>query len=319
MELRPPEGPALCFVGVSTAGSFINSLFPVWATVLGLGDVRLHGIDLPLEVSPDTVRRTVRFLERTETVHGALVTTHKIAVHRHASTLFSTLDRYAVALGEISSISKPGGGLAGHAKDPITAGLALDRIVDRDHWQARPAAAALLMGCGGASLALAAHLLERSPAARPASIVLTDRDPGRVAHARERLDAFGNNGAASVRIVAGPDDHDTIIAGLPAGSLVVNGTGLGKDRPGSPVGNDARFPKNGAAWDFNYRGDLEFLRQARASQAERTLTVADGWVYFLYGWSYVIAEVFGIDLDAALTAQLEAAAERVRDSASTGT
>lgn len=318
MELRPPEGPALCFVGVSTAGSFINSLLPAWATVLGLGDVRLHGIDLPLDVSPDAVRRTVRFLERTETVRGALVTTHKIAVYRHASTLFSTLDRYAVALGEISSISKTNGGLAGHAKDPITAGLALDRILDRDHWQAWPEAGALLMGCGGASLALAAHLLERSPATRPAAIVLTDRDPGRVAHAKDRLDAFGNDGVATARVVAGPDDHDSLIADLPPGSLVVNGTGLGKDRPGSPVGNDARFPKDGAAWDFNYRGDLDFLRQARAGQAERRLTVADGWVYFLYGWSYVIAEVFDIALDAALAARLEAAAERLRDKSSAG-
>ena len=71
---------------------------------------------------------------------------------------------------------------------------------------------------------------------------------------------------------------------------------LGKDAPGSPLTGAERFPENGIAWDFNYRGDLLFLRQARAHAAARRLRVEDGWVYFIHGWTRVIAEVFHCDI-----------------------
>jgi shikimate 5-dehydrogenase len=76
----------------------------------------------------------------------------------------------------------------------------------------------------------------------------------------------------------------------------VNATGLGKDAPGSPLTDAAVFPANGFVWDFNYRGDLLFLDQARRQLAERDLHVEDGWIYFLHGWTQVIAEVFHIDI-----------------------
>jgi shikimate 5-dehydrogenase len=71
---------------------------------------------------------------------------------------------------------------------------------------------------------------------------------------------------------------------------------LGKDAPGSPLTDQARFPRNGIVWEFNYRGDLEFLRQARAQSKERALTVQDGWIYFIHGWTRVLAEVFDVDI-----------------------
>ena len=90
-------------------------------------------------------------------------------------------------------------------------------------------------------------------------------------------------------------DNDTEVAGLPDASVVVNATGLGKDRPGSPLGAAARFPRDGIAWDFNYRGELVFLEQARAA----SVRAVDGWHYFIHGWTRVIAEVFAIDIPTA--------------------
>ena len=58
----------------------------------------------------------------------------------------------------------------------------------------------------------------------------------------------------------------------------------------------ASFPNGGLAWELNYRGDLVFLRQARAAAARRKLTVEDGWTYFLHGWTRVIADVFDVDI-----------------------
>ena len=78
--------------------------------------------------------------------------------------------------------------------------------------------------------------------------------------------------------------------------MIANATGLGKDRPGSPLTDAVVFPQRATAWDFNYRGDLVFLDQARAQSSDRQVTAVDGWFYFLHGWTRVIAEVFHIDI-----------------------
>jgi shikimate dehydrogenase len=93
---------------------------------------------------------------------------------------------------------------------------------------------------------------------------------------------------------SGPQENDRLLAELPPGSLVINATGMGKDTPGSPITGRGRFPERGIVWELNYRGELDFLRQARARQRELNLTVEDGWEYFLHGWSEHIAEVFHI-------------------------
>ena len=96
-----------------------------------------------------------------------------------------------------------------------------------------------------------------------------------------------------------PDLNDARVAALPSDSVVVNATGLGKDRPGSPLTNSVVFPLRATAWDFNYRGDLVFLDQARAQADLRGVGVVDGWTYFIHGWTRVIAQVFDIDIPTA--------------------
>jgi shikimate 5-dehydrogenase len=91
-------------------------------------------------------------------------------------------------------------------------------------------------------------------------------------------------------------ENDAILNRLKPGSLVVNATGLGKDSPGSPVTQAGQFPERGIVWELNYRGDLVFLDQAHAQEAERNLQIEDGWTYFIHGWTRVIAEVFHINI-----------------------
>ncbi|MEO8411054.1 MAG: hypothetical protein ABI478_10820, partial [Propionivibrio sp.] len=83
------------------------------------------------------------------------------------------------------------------------------------------------------------------------------------------------------------------------GALVINATGLGKDAPGSPLTNATVFPERAVVWDLNYRGQLVFLDQARRQAEARELQVEDGWTYFIYGWTRVIAEVFHVDIPTA--------------------
>jgi hypothetical protein len=87
---------------------------------------------------------------------------------------------------------------------------------------------------------------------------------------------------------------------------------MGKDRPGSPITGSGLFPLDGIAWEYNYRGELDFMHQALAQKTARRLRVEDGWLYFLHGWTQVIAQVFHISLDDALFARLAAIAESIR-------
>jgi hypothetical protein len=54
---------------------------------------------------------------------------------------------------------------------------------------------------------------------------------------------------------------------------------------------------------------LDFLHQALAQQASRHLKVEDGWVYFLHGWTQVVAQVLHVELDKKRFEELRTAAE----------
>ncbi len=271
-------------------------VFPRWAEALDLRAV-IKGIDFVPDDEPARYREAVCFIKNDPLSLGALVTTHKVNLLKASRDLFDELDPYAQTLGEISSISKRGARLCGHAKDPISVGSALGAIVDEGYWR-RTGAELLLLGAGGSAMALSLYLHERAKGGgdTPARVMLTALDEAGLAEIREIHHRIGFALPIDYAIAPEPVTADRLLAKLPEGSMVVNATGLGKDRPGSPLTDAAPFPRNGIAWDFNYRGDLAFLAQARAAQTRGPLSVADGWIYFLHGWTRVMAEVFDIDI-----------------------
>ena len=289
--------PIFYFIGVSTAGSLALELFPLWLKTLGLPETAIQGHDIPVRGPREAFREIVRRIREESRTVGALVTTHKMDILAAAEDLFDSLDPYARAFREVSGIAKRGGALHGSAKDPFSSGLALEHFLPPGHWRDHPEAEALLMGAGGAGLALSAYLLRPEHGSdRPARVTLTDVSPGNLRTCREVHERLQlGTGLAYVELGAGRS-NDGLLAALPPGSLVVNATGLGKDRPGSPLSGQALFPLDGYAWEFNYRGELEFLQQARAQQEARRLTVEDGLVYFIFGWALVIGEVFAREL-----------------------
>lgn len=285
------------FVGVTTGSSAINRVFPRWASRLGLGDCELRGIDFPLHAPPAAYREAVEFLRHEPLALGALVTTHKIDLLTACRHLFDELDPLADTMGEVSSIYKRGGRLCGRAVDPWTAGASLQAFLPEDHW-ARTRAEALILGAGGSSIALSWHLCRPSPAGGPARLHVANRSRGRLDHLRSLHQHWGSEVPLHLHEVPQPGMADALCSSLPAGSLVVNATGLGKDAPGSPLTAAAVFPLAGFVWEFNYRGDLLFLQQAREQQALRRLHLEDGWRYFVLGWSQVISDVFDVPVPA---------------------
>lgn len=284
------------FIGVTTRQSSIMRVFPEWARHLGLGDCAIVGMDFVPHDKPEAYHEAVRFIKEDAKSLGALVTTHKVDLLRACGELFDELDQFASSLGEVSSISKRNGKLIGHAKDPITSGLALNAFLPRDHWK-NTGAEAFIIGAGGSSMALTWHLANAEHGAnRPSRIVVSNRSTPRLDEMRRLHAQLAMGVPVECNHAPHPGQNDEILAGLKPHSLVVNATGLGKDAPGSPLTGDAVFPEHGLVWDFNYRGELLFLEQAQAQSAARYLHIEDGWVYFIHGWTQVIAEVFHITI-----------------------
>jgi shikimate 5-dehydrogenase len=297
----------LLFIGVSSAGSSIFDLFPRWARILGI-EASIEGYDIPLGAAPEAFRAAVEHIAEDPTAMGALVTTHKVDVYRHAGELFAELDANARLCREISCISRRGHVLVGHAKDPITAGRTLAEFLPPEYWAG--GAHALCLGAGGAGTAIAVNLAGGSRA--PEELIVTDTDPGRLEALGGVLAELDAPGHVRLEQVESAEESDALLRRLPRGSLVVNATGLGKDAPGSPISERAVFPARGVVWELNYRGNLRFLEQARRQEEAGRLEIHDGWRYFLHGWSEVIAEVFHLDLAPERFERLAEAAEPER-------
>ena len=296
MTYAEADRPTMYFIGVTTGKSSIMRVFPEWAKYLGLGDCVLRGVDFRQHDEPRRYREIVEHIKADALSLGALVTTHKIDLLHACRDQFDELDEYAELMGEISSISKDEGRLVGHAKDPITSGLALDAFLPERHWE-RTAAEAFVMGAGGSSIAVTWHMMRADHGAnRPSKIIVANRSTPRLVEIERLHKTFDPDFPTEYHHTPAPDLSDAIVSHLAPGSLVVNATGLGKDAPGSPITDAAVFPQDGLAWEFNYRGDLVFLDQARAQKDARNLHVEDGWLYFVHGWTRVIAEVFHVDI-----------------------
>ena len=303
---------AFSFIGVTTSRSAIIKVFPLWADHLGKRDVGVVGIDLPIHADAQSYRHVVGRIKAGDLELGGLVTTHKLDLFAACRDLFDYVDPFAELLGEVSALSKREDGFRAHAKDPISSGRALDEFVEPGHWSAT-GATALLFGAGGSNSAVSVHLLAGRPGPdRPRSITIVDVDAHRLRALRDVHKRLG--ATADIRYVENSDPvaNDGLMASLPPGSLVVNGTGMGKDVPGSPVTDDGLFPERGFIWDLNYRGALGFLRQAGRQRQERELFVEDGWNYFVHGWTCAFEEVLDVEIDAQLRSELAGIALRAR-------
>ncbi len=302
----------LYFIGVTTGKSSIMQLFPLWTKELGRPEAVIEGVDHKLHDDPKSYRQSVAQIKYDPLSLGALITTHKIDLRDAAGDMFDYLDPYAQITGEISCISKRGGKLEGYAKDPITAGRSLDAVLGSNYF-ARMGGEVLCIGAGGSGMAIALNFMERqNHGDRPKRFWMANRSQGRLDKLAEMISAVGTD--IEFRLIANEDParNDSLMEALPEGSIVINATGMGKDRPGSPITNAGRFPKKGVVWEINYRGELDFMHQALAQREARSLTVEDGWLYFLHGWAEHISEVYHQSISQELFKRLGAIAETVR-------
>jgi shikimate dehydrogenase len=304
--------PTFYFIGVTTGKSSIMKVFPLWMKVLGREEVVMEGIDCKIHDEPVAYRKAVAQIKFDPLSLGALVTTHKIDLLNAARDMFEYLDPYAQITGEVSSISKLEGRLEGHAKDPLTSGASLDAIIEKGYF-GKTHGDVLCFGAGGSGVATLLHLINKKDKAdRPSKFTFVNRSQGRLDHAKEMVGGLETDIQIEYICNSDPVINDKIMEKLPPFSVIINATGMGKDTPGSPVTWEGKFPQNSVSWEFNYRGELDFLRQSLAQVESRNIKVEDGWLYFVHGWTQVVAQVLHIDLTPALFGKLNEVASTVR-------
>jgi shikimate 5-dehydrogenase len=305
MKLEAAVQPTFYFIGVTTSQSSIMKLFPLWAKALGLKDVVIKGIDIDIHAEPSVYREVVQFLKNDKLSMGALVTTHKIDLYDAAKDLFDELDPYAQLFGELSCISKRDGKLIGHAKDHISSGLAMQAFIPESYWE-KHGGEVFIMGAGGSAIAIASNLLDKKNGSNvPSKVYVSNRSQPRLNSMKRIMKQVNTKVPIEYHLAETADKNDDLLKELKTYSFVVNATGLGKDRPGSPLTNACRFQENSIVWELNYRGDLLFMHQAIEQSETKNLHIEDGWIYFIHGWTQVIAEVFNLTIDQSTFIKLE--------------
>jgi shikimate 5-dehydrogenase len=305
--------PTFYFIGVTTSKSSIMKVFDRWAKeALGINNAVIKGIDIEIHANPDEYRKVVDFIKNDPLSLGALVTTHKLDLFEACEDMFDYLDPYAIRFRELSCISKRDGKLRGHAKDPISSGLALETFVPKGFWS-KHKGEVLIIGAGGSALAISSYLTQpKFEDDVPSKIIIANRSTPRLEAAKEKLNGINDNVIFEYIHAEQPINNDEILKNIKPYSLIVNATGLGKDRPGSPLTDNAEYPENSLVWELNYRGDLIFMYQAQSQARDKYLHVEDGWIYFIHGWTQVIAEVFDIDITDEKLRKCESIAMEIR-------
>ncbi|QGQ47776.1 shikimate dehydrogenase family protein [Metabacillus sediminilitoris] len=304
--------PTMYFIGVTTTKSSIMKLFPLWAEALGLENAVLKGIDIDIHADPQVYRDVVQFIKDDELSLGALVTTHKIDLYHAAKDLFDYFDPYATMFGELSSISKKDGRLEGYAKDPISSGLAMEAFIPENYWN-NHGGELFIIGAGGSAIAISSYLLDRNKGKNiPSRVVITDLNKERLEEIKRIISEINPDVNVEYHLTQEPSQNDALLTQLKPYSYIINATGLGKDRPGSPLTETCIFPKDSFVWELNYRGKLDFFHQALRQKESRNLYIEDGWIYFIHGWTQVIAEVFHIDITGSVFDKIEQISNETR-------
>ena len=317
-ELIDYSGPPLyLFVGISTEGSSVHQAFPLWAPILAPNGV-LRGVNLPEDSEPERFRELVTNMRDNPHVMGAVVTSHKLRLYRAVSDLVEA-DAFVELTHEINSLDTRDG-IRAFARDAQSLDVVLDTTATDSPDPRRPF---ICIGAGGSAIALLLAMsldvqktLDTGSVSRPTlanrrgSLSIVGRRQQSLDEIADVCHRIGLDRSEIDLILASTPDHvSEITRAAERSTVVANSTGLGKTSPGSPLPGPAAFAPHTVAWDFNYRGPLTFLEQARQATSVRT---EDGWDYFLAGWSAALAAVGQLEFTPGLLNEVRTASVPLR-------
>ena len=287
---------AMAFLGVRTASSWVHRVFGGWSACLDT-PLSLEAEDLPLRSSVDAYRDFVeRLRDGYPRLRGALITSHKAAVYQLAGGLFDKLTEVSRRLHEVGMVYWRNGEFIGDANDPLSTLHVARRLLSSNPSWLRSSRCALILGGGGAGVALANTLVSNDELGCT-RVTIAEVDAGRATELRTLVSEW--QPAIPVDVIHTKGQSDMLVSSAGEGGLIANATGLGKDAAGSPISPQTTFPAGSIVWDFNYRfveqATPTFLEVARMQELEQRLTLEDGWDYFIWGWCGVMSNVVNLE------------------------
>lgn len=288
------EQLTLAFLGVTTEQSSVHKTFGPWAECLGW-PLSLEGHNLPVRAAAADYRQFIRYLRgQRGRIGGSLITAHKAAVFDAARDLFDEITPVAQKLGEVGMVYWRDDRLVGDANDAISTQHILRRLLATEAWAAGTRRA-LILGGGGAGVAVANTLASLENLACQ-KITIAETNAQRCRDLEKRIPEWRAPVPIDVQQVGVHSDDLVTLVG--SGGLIANATGLGKDRPGSPISARCVFPANATVWEFNYRFAPQdvptFWQVAHAQVSSRCLVLEDGWDYFIWGWLVVMSSIVAV-------------------------
>ena len=140
------------------------------------------------------------------------------------------------------------------------------------------------------------YMLQRSHGTnRPSRLIVTNRSLPRLDEIRHFHGQIAPRCPSSITTRRSRTDRPAP-AGLKPGSLVINATGLGKDAARLAADGRRRLAREGTGLGFQLSRRLDVFASGPRRGRPGNLQIEDGWIYFIHGWTRVIAEVFHIDI-----------------------
>jgi shikimate dehydrogenase len=212
---------------------------------------RRHGVDavlVPARVAPAELAGFVRHVLRAHNIDGLWLTIP------HKSALFALLDR-CDPLGTVAqAVNAARRNADGHLEGALFDGIGFVKALDHFGVAAR-GARALVVGAGGAGVAIAVSLAQRGVN----SLALYDVDPTRCTGVAARIRAAWPSVAVTVAASADPAGHDLVVQASPMGL-----------KPGDPMPLDASRVEAGATVvDILMKNQPTPLLQACAARGAR--------------------------------------------------
>jgi shikimate 5-dehydrogenase len=307
IPISESENKTMYFIGASTAGSSGPRIFNDWCKCMGIR-AKLVTLEIPTGASDKKFRDVVQSIRHEQAVRGALIKTHKTRIFESAQDLFDEVQKQAQELNEVGAIFRIGMKLVCEATDPLALRIASDRLLKsfmRAEWSH-----VVILGGGGAGLALA-HALLSEPCLVTGRMTLVEASQDRVEKINEVTQKISHR--CSLEIEHNPSGNaDRFVQDAADGALIVNATSKRKDFPDSPLSSNCKYPYGSILWDFNYRGDLQFLEKARPLAKRLQLKLNNGWYYFVCSWFQVMTRVFDAPQNKETLAAFEVAAEKFR-------
>ena len=284
--------PAMFFIGVTTHNSFVNRVFYDWLKIISK-DTELVGVNLPVGCDIKEYLKIVSFIKSHPLVLGALVTTHKVRLYNSTKHLFDNLSDPCNEFQEVGCIYKKGDALCGEVTDIISVQSALYSFLEFDYFS-KYTTDFCILGGGGAGLALAYRILtDNNP--KPQRLILVDISKKRLSEIKNIIKKYDTDNILELYQV--DNQADNVIEELQSKSIIVNATGLGKDKEGSPFSEKTNIPQESYLWEFNYRWDDKpnFYNIAKEQEKDKRLKIIDGWIYFIHSWTQVMSSIFHFD------------------------